>query len=127
MMFFNHYCTINVEHNFKMCVFFTQSEIVPCEGNITKCGHGCLTTDEGSVCVCPEGSVLQEKGHACTGTHRNTPHPVKTLKSILYSELYAIVYVWNSYVFIFSICVFLFEVKMNHVCFYLLTLQRKLI
>lgn len=127
MMFFNRYCTINVEQHFKMCVFLTQSEIVPCEGNITKCGHGCLTTDEGSVCVCPEGSVLQEKGHACTGTHRNTPHPVKTLKSILYSELYAIVYVCNSYLFIFNICVFLFEVKMNHVCFYLLTLQRKLI
>lgn len=37
-----------------------------CETNI-KCGHGCLQTDEGAVCVCPEGSLLQEDGHVCTG------------------------------------------------------------
>lgn len=39
---------------------------MPCETNI-KCGHGCLQTDEGAVCVCPEGSLLQEDGHVCTG------------------------------------------------------------
>lgn len=39
---------------------------MPCEGNI-KCGHGCLQTDEGAICVCPEGSLLQEDGHVCTG------------------------------------------------------------
>lgn len=32
-----------------------------------KCGHGCLQTDEGAICVCPEGSLLQEDGHVCTG------------------------------------------------------------
>lgn len=34
---------------------------------MTKCGQGCLETDEGAVCVCPEGSILQEDGQACTG------------------------------------------------------------
>lgn len=47
--------------------FFPRSEIIPCEGNMTTCGHGCLTTDEGDICVCPEGSILQEDGQACTG------------------------------------------------------------
>lgn len=37
-----------------------------CEGNIM-CGHGCLQTDEGTICVCPKGSLLQEDGHLCTG------------------------------------------------------------
>uniref|UniRef100_A0A667ZPV4 Epidermal growth factor n=1 Tax=Myripristis murdjan TaxID=586833 RepID=A0A667ZPV4_9TELE len=45
----------------------TCQEIIPCEGNMTKCGHGCLATEEGAVCVCPEGSILQEDGQACTG------------------------------------------------------------
>uniref|UniRef100_A0A3Q1I1W3 Epidermal growth factor n=1 Tax=Acanthochromis polyacanthus TaxID=80966 RepID=A0A3Q1I1W3_9TELE len=45
----------------------TCREIIPCEGNMTKCGHGCLATENGSVCVCPEGSILQEDGQACTG------------------------------------------------------------
>uniref|UniRef100_A0A3B4T8X9 Epidermal growth factor n=1 Tax=Seriola dumerili TaxID=41447 RepID=A0A3B4T8X9_SERDU len=45
----------------------TCQEIMPCEGNMTKCGHGCLKTDEGDICVCPEGSLLQEDGQACTG------------------------------------------------------------
>lgn len=40
---------------------------MPCEGNMTKCGHGCLTTSEGALCVCPEGSLLHEDGQACTG------------------------------------------------------------
>lgn len=51
---------------FFLFVFFKYTEIVPCEGNIT-CGHGCLQTDEGAVCVCPEGSLLQEDGYVCTG------------------------------------------------------------
>ncbi len=57
---------VTMENN-KIYILFPQSEIIPCEGNITKCGHGCLTTDEGAVCVCPEGSILQEDGQACTG------------------------------------------------------------
>lgn len=44
------------------------TEIIPCNGNATNCGHGCLMTDEGSVCVCPEGSLLQDNGDGCTGT-----------------------------------------------------------
>lgn len=34
---------------------------------MTKCGQGCLETDEGALCVCPEGSILQNDGQACTG------------------------------------------------------------
>lgn len=51
------------------CVHFLSSEIMTCEGNATECGHGCLATDEGPVCVCPKGSVLKEDGQACTGTN----------------------------------------------------------
>lgn len=47
------------------------TEIIPCNGNATSCGHGCLMTDEGSVCVCPEGSLLQDNGEGCTGTAYN--------------------------------------------------------
>lgn len=42
-------------------------EITQCKGNVTKCGHGCLTTDKEQICVCPEGSVLQSNGQACSG------------------------------------------------------------
>lgn len=59
---------------FKMYILFPQSEIIPCEGNITRCGHGCLTTDKGAVCVCPEGSLLQEDGQGCTGMHYITAY-----------------------------------------------------
>lgn len=59
---------------FHSCGFEKQTEIIPCEGNVTKCGHGCLTTDEGAVCVCPEGSVLREDGQACTGMNYITAY-----------------------------------------------------
>lgn len=59
---------------------FLSTEIIPCEGNITKCGHGCLMTDEGAICVCPEGSVLQEDGQACTGMGYITVHQLFILK-----------------------------------------------
>ncbi|XP_038125007.1 pro-epidermal growth factor [Cyprinodon tularosa] len=44
----------------------TCQEITPCESDI-KCGHGCIATEHGPMCVCPEDSILQENGHACTG------------------------------------------------------------
>lgn len=47
------------------------TEIISCNGNATNCGHGCLMTDEGSVCVCPEGSLLQDNGDGCTGMAYN--------------------------------------------------------
>lgn len=52
--------------------YFSFTEITPCESNI-KCGHGCIATEHGPMCVCPEDSILQENGHACTGTDIMTP------------------------------------------------------
>lgn len=52
-------------------VLLGSTEIISCNGNATSCGHGCLMTGEGSVCVCPEGSLLQDNGDGCTGTAYN--------------------------------------------------------
>ncbi|CAB1325525.1 unnamed protein product [Coregonus sp. 'balchen'] len=32
---------------------------------MTQCDHGCLATDEGTICVCTEGSILQPDGQSC--------------------------------------------------------------
>ncbi|CAB1460765.1 unnamed protein product [Pleuronectes platessa] len=60
---------------------------------MTNCGHGCLTTDEGNVCVCPEGSILQDDGQACTGCSSTD---IGGLRPALYSCQPQCVAVWLS-------------------------------
>lgn len=81
------YCHNRYEQCYTYTAHFVSTEIIQCKDNTTKCGYGCLMTDEGAVCVCPEGSVLQEDGQACTGMGYTTVHQLFVMKlKLIYSE-----------------------------------------